>query len=109
MTSARISGHICLDHLSIFTKLGFTYTGSFFNEPILDNVYLIANNSFRYPTYPTSIDTYGEAKATSATGSFQNILLTNNVSSSLPFNSKTYDYNNVITPIFQVEFDDQSE
>ena len=82
---------------AIFTKLGFTYTGSFFNEPILDNVYLIANNSFRYPTYPTSIDTYGEAKATSATGSFQNILLTNNVSSSLPFNSKTYDYNNVIT------------
>ena len=80
---------------AIFNQFGYTYTGSFWNEPFLNNVYLICNNNLRTPVYAESIETYLQAQLTNVSAS--GTLLTANVSSSFPVNSKVYDYNNAYT------------
>lgn len=35
----------------IFEYAGYTYTGSFFNEPHLNDIYLVANRALKYPVY----------------------------------------------------------
>jgi hypothetical protein len=53
-----------------FNEFGYTYTGSFWNEPFLDDVYMICNNSLKYPEY-TGIDLegYGKIKIGAVSGS----------------------------------------
>lgn len=80
---------------AIFTEFGYTYTGSFWNQAWLNNVYLICNNDLRTPVYQPSIETYLQAQLTNVSAS--GFLMTANVSSSFPVNSKVYDYNNAYT------------
>ena len=82
----------------IFEKVGFTYTGSFFNEPWLDDVYVILNNKGRYPIYSyANLETLGTGKVTAITGSADNYALTNNTVTNFPLNSIVYDSNGLFT------------
>ena len=84
----------------IFDYLGYTWTGSFANDPTFNKAYLLLNNAFKYPVYSTipNIDTYGQFRVTSATGSSGfNVSMPLNTYVGLPMNSAEYDYNNVAT------------
>ena len=55
---------------AIFDYAGYTYTGSFFNEPYLDDVYLLCNNSLKYPEFAgIDLETYGKIKVGAISGS----------------------------------------
>jgi hypothetical protein len=81
-----------------FEQLGYTYTSSFFEEPIFDNQYLILNNNLKYPVYPNiELENLAVAKATVVTGSFGNINLPSGSRVGFPANSIDYDSTNVLT------------
>jgi hypothetical protein len=55
---------------AIFDSAGYTYTGSFMNEPFLDDVYLVCNNSLKYPEFAgIDLETYGKIKVGAISGS----------------------------------------
>ena len=55
---------------AVFDYAGYTYTGSFFNEPFLDDVYLVCNNSLKYPEFAgVDLETYGKIKIGAVSGS----------------------------------------
>jgi len=64
---------------AIFDKFGFTYTGSFFDEPFLDNIYLLCNNKLKYPVFEDiDLETFGTFRISPLSGSGQtNVTLTN--------------------------------
>ena len=81
-----------------FSQLGYTYTSSFFNDPLFDSAYLILNNNLKYPVYPNvQLDGYGTFRVNNVTGSFKNITLTANTYTGFPANSLEYDNNGVVT------------
>ena len=83
---------------AIFNKLGYTYSSSFFDQPMFDNMYMILNNNFKYPVYPNiELENLAVSKVGTITGSFQNITLPSGSLVGFPANSKTYDYTNVTT------------
>jgi len=64
---------------AIFEEFGYTYSGSFWQQPFLNDVYLVANNSLKYPEYSgVDLETYGKIKLTAISGS-----ATSNVTMSL--------------------------
>lgn len=64
---------------AIFDTFGFTYTGSFWQQPWLNDVYMIANYGLKYPEYSDiDLETYGQIKISALSGS-----ATSNVSMSL--------------------------
>ena len=55
---------------AIFDYAGYTYTSSFMNEPFLDDVYMLCNNSLKYPEYAgVDLETYGKIKIAPISGS----------------------------------------
>ena len=55
---------------AIFDYAGYTYTSSFMNEPFLDDVYMLCNNSLKYPEYSgVDLETYGKIKIAAISGS----------------------------------------
>ena len=55
---------------AIFEKTGYTYTSSFLNEGFLDDVYMVCNNSLKYPEYSgVDLETYGKIKVSAISGS----------------------------------------
>ena len=55
---------------AIFEQTGYTYTSSFWNQPFLDDVYMICNNSLKYPEYSgVDLETYGKIKIGAISGS----------------------------------------
>ena len=55
---------------AIFEETGYTYTSSFFNEPMWDDIYMICNNSLKYPEYSdVDLETYGKIKIGAISGS----------------------------------------
>jgi hypothetical protein len=55
---------------AIFDEAGYTYSSSFFNEPFLDDVYLICNNSLKYPEFAgIDLEGYGKIKVSAISGS----------------------------------------
>ena len=55
---------------AIFDYAGYTYTSSFMNEAFLDDVYMICNNSLKYPEYSDiDLETYGKIKVSAISGS----------------------------------------
>lgn len=82
----------------IFDFLGYTYTGSFMNDPIWDNMYLLLNNNLKYPVVPSlPLETLDQFKAEVITGSFLDLAMTNNTYRNFPANSLLYDYSDVVT------------
>ena len=72
-----------------FSEFGYTYTGSFWSEPFLNDVYLTLNNNLRTPVFNPSIETYGQGKVSNVSGSTP-INLTAATSASFVFNSLAY-------------------
>jgi len=55
---------------AIFDSAGYTYTGSFMNEPFLDDVYLVCNNSLKYPEFSgIDLEGYGKIRVGAISGS----------------------------------------
>ena len=55
---------------AIFNEYGFTYTGDFWNSPFLNNVYMVCNNSLRYPIFEeVNLETYGQGRIAPVSGS----------------------------------------
>ena len=55
---------------AIFREAGFTYTSSFMNEPFINDVYMICNNSLKYPEFSgVDLETYGKIKVGAVSGS----------------------------------------
>ena len=55
---------------AVFAETGYTYTSSFFNEPMWDDIYMICNNSLKYPEYSgVDLETYGKIKIAPISGS----------------------------------------
>jgi hypothetical protein len=75
---------------AIFEYAGYTYSSSFFNEPFLDDVYLVGNNSLKYPEFAgIDLEGYGKIKVGAISGSgMTDVVLTENTFVTLPwFNS----------------------
>jgi hypothetical protein len=72
---------------AIFEYAGYTYTSSFFNEPFLDDVYLVGNNSLKYPEFAgVDLEGYGKIKVGAISGSgMTDVVLTENVFVTLPW------------------------
>ena len=78
---------------AIFDFAGYTYTSSFWEEPFLDDAYMVCNNNLRYPVFPPNsyglsnfnIETYGLYKISPISGSGTNILLNKNAYNNLPW------------------------
>ena len=70
---------------AIFEEYGFTYSSAFLQQPFLDNVYMVCNNSLRYPIFTQeNLETYGQIKIGPVSGSTGG-LLTPSASSYLPW------------------------
>jgi len=55
---------------AIFQQTGYTYSSSFFNEPMWDDIYMICNNSLKYPELSgINLETYGKIKIGAISGS----------------------------------------
>lgn len=55
---------------AIFNTFGYTYSGSFFEQSWLNDVYMIANNALKYPEYPDiDLENYGQIKISAISGS----------------------------------------
>ena len=76
-----------------FNEFGYTYTGSFWSEPFLNDVYMICNNNLQAPVYSPDIETFGEGKVSNVSGSAPTNL-TAATSASFNFTQLDYSYNN---------------
>jgi hypothetical protein len=55
---------------AIFDTTGYTYSSSFMNSAFLDDVYMICNNSLKYPEFSdVDLETYGKIKVGAISGS----------------------------------------
>ena len=55
---------------AIFNEAGYTYSSSFMNQPMIDDVYMVCNNSLKYPEYAgIDLETYGKIKVGAISGS----------------------------------------
>jgi hypothetical protein len=71
---------------AIFEQYGYTYSGSFWEQSWLNNVYMVCNNKLRYPVYAEEeLETYGQFKTAPVSGSTTNFTLTNNTPAFLPW------------------------
>jgi hypothetical protein len=82
------SGSLCLQDFkpairikkvwdAIFEQYGYTYSSSFWEQPFLDNVYMLCNNGLRYPIFDEiDLETYGLFKIGPLSGSGTDVLLT---------------------------------
>jgi len=82
----------------IFEFAGYTYTGSFFNEPFLDDVYLVCNRALKYPVYSgVDLENFGIITISSVSGSGQTDLnIPQNTITSLPWYNVQRDPSGVV-------------
>ena len=53
-----------------FEQYGYTYTGSFWEQPFLDDVYMFCNTALKYPEYSgVDLETFGKIKVGAVSGS----------------------------------------
>ena len=85
---------------TIFSQLGYTYTSSFFNDPMWDDIYTLCDRGKQYPVYDTiDLETYGEFKISPTSGSTTDIVLGDDFASrvDLDFDTTLSDPSSVIT------------
>ena len=83
---------------AIFETYGYTYSGSFWQQPWLDNVYMICNNQLRYPVFDNiDLETYGLFKIAPISGSGQtNVTMSAAVELQFPwYNVQSNPQNNI--------------
>ena len=55
---------------AIFTEAGYTYSSSFMAQPMIDDIYMVCNNSLKYPEFSNvDLETYGKIKIGAISGS----------------------------------------
>jgi hypothetical protein len=83
---------------AIFTEAGFTYTGSFWNEPFTDEMYLLCNRQLRYPYYADAdLETLGLGRISPISASGQTDLnIPQSTNTNLPWYNVERDPSNVI-------------
>jgi hypothetical protein len=83
---------------AIFQEYGYTYSSSFWQQPFLDDVYMVCNNQLKYPIFDEeNLETYGLLKMQPISGSTE-IPLYQNTPLSLPyFNITSNPANNIDT------------
>ena len=91
---------------AIFEQYGFTYSGSFWDYAFLDNVYMVCNNSLRYPIFAEeNLENYGQIKIGPISGSTGG-QLTPSASSYLPWYNITNNPDNNINSdlVYSLEY-----
>ena len=78
---------------AIFEEAGYTYSSSFMAQPFIDDVYMICNNSLKYPEYAgVDLETYGVIKVGAVSGSgMTDITLASGSWTTLPWYNKLTD------------------
>jgi hypothetical protein len=80
---------------AIFNEFGYTYTGSFWEQSWLDNVYMPLNNDKQVPVYNPSIENYYQFRLANVSGSAYTLTQYDSSSATnFRMNSKVYDYDN---------------
>jgi hypothetical protein len=85
---------------AIFSEAGYTYSSSFFDQPFINDMYMICNNSLKYPEFSSiDLETYGKIKIGAISGSgMTDITLAADTWTTLPWYNKLSDpqnfYNN---------------
>jgi len=84
---------------AIFNEAGYTYTSSFMNQAFLDDVYMVCNNSLKYPEYSgVDLETYGKIKVGAVSGSgMTDITLASGSWTTLPWYNEFFDKQNFYT------------
>lgn len=82
-----------------YEQFGYTYTGSFFDEPFLDDVYMVCNTALKYPEYNgVDLETYGLIKVGAISGSgMTDVVLTSGSFITLPWANELSDPQNFYT------------
>jgi len=82
-----------------FEQYGYTYTGSFWNQPFLDDVYMFCNTALKYPEYSgVDLETFGKIKVGAISGSgMTDIVLTSGSWTTLPWYNEISDPQNSYT------------
>ena len=76
---------------AIFAEAGYTYTSSFMNQAWLDDVYMVCNNSLKYPEYAgVDLETFGVMKLGAISGS-TNVTIPMNTWTTLPWQNELSD------------------
>lgn len=83
---------------AIFDYAGYTYSSSFFNQDFIDDIYLLCNNSLKYPEFAeVNLETYGVAKWGAISGSgMTNVTLIKGAETILPWYNVLEDPSNVV-------------
>jgi hypothetical protein len=81
---------------AIFAEAGFTYSSSFMSEPFLNELYMVCNNSLKYPEFAgVDLETYGKIKVGAISGSgMTDINLASGTWTTLPWYNKLTDQQN---------------
>jgi hypothetical protein len=81
---------------AIFTEAGYTYSSSFMAQPMIDDIYMVCNNSLKYPEYSAvDLETYGKIKIGAISGSgMTNITLASGSWTTLPWYNEFSDPQN---------------
>jgi hypothetical protein len=79
-----------------FEQYGYTYTGSFWEQPFLDDVYMFCNNSLKYPEYSgVDLEGFGKIKVGPISGSgMTDVVLTSGSWNTLPWYNTISDAQN---------------
>ena len=80
-----------------FEEYGYTYTGSFWEQSWLDDVYMVCNTALKYPEYSgVDLETFGKIKVGAISGSgMTDIVLTSGSWNTLPWYNEFSDPQNV--------------
>ena len=80
-----------------FEQFGYTYTGSFWNQSWLDDVYMVCNTALKYPEYSgVDLETFGKIKVGAVSGSgMTDVVLTSGSWNTLPWYNELSDPQNV--------------
>jgi len=83
---------------AIFQYTGYTYSSDFLNEAWFDDVYMICNNSLKYPEFSgVNLETYGTAKINAISGSgMTDVVLPADTFVTVPWYNKLSDPTNII-------------
>ena len=86
---------------AIFEFTGYTYSSSFFDQPMFDDMYMICNNTLKYPEYEgVDMENYGQIKLGPISGSgMTDWILPYNTIESFPWYNKLSDPNNIISDV----------
>lgn len=103
------SGQLCVEDFkpaikvkkvwdAIFEEAGYTYTGSFWNEPWTEEMYLLCNRQLRYPVYAgVDLETLGLIRLSAISGSGQTDLnIPQSTVTNLPWYNIEKDPSNVV-------------